>query len=153
MNAINFEVQRSYDNVNFKTIATVAGIVNGSSTKSYSYVDKTNTSNAISFYRLKIVKQNEISYSDIKTVKGLSAKAAFAIFPNPAATNSKITISDVTEPTRVQLLDNSGRLVKTLILNNTNTVELSGLQKGNYLVRIIGSVSGTTEIRKLTENV
>jgi hypothetical protein len=150
MNAINFEVQRSYDNVNFKTIATVAGVVNGSSTKSYSYVDNSNTSTAISFYRLKIVKQSEVSYSDIKTVKGIAAKAGFVLFPNPALNNSKITISDVSEPTRVQLLDNSGRLVKTIMLNNTNTVDLSGLQKGAYMVRIIGSVSGNTEIRKLT---
>ena len=150
MNAINFEVQRSYDNITFKTIATVAGTSNGSSTKTYSYVDNSNTSNEISFYRLKIVKQSEVSYSDIRTVKGISAKAGYVIFPNPAVNNSKITISDVSEPSRVQLLDNSGRLVKTIMLSNSNTVELNGMQKGTYLVRIIGSVSGHTEIRKLT---
>ena len=150
ISALNFEVQRSYDNITFKTIATIAGTLNGSSTKSYSYVDNSNTSQSVSFYRLKIVKQSEVTYTDIKTVKGISAKAGFVIFPNPAVNNSKITISDVSEPIRVQLLDNSGRLVKTIMLNNTNTVELSGMQKGTYLVRIIGSVSGTTEIRKLT---
>jgi hypothetical protein len=149
MNAVNFEVQRSYDNITFKSIATVPGSVNGSSTKSYSYIDNSNTSNAISFYRLKIVKQSEVSYSDIRTVKGISAKAGL-IFPNPALSNSKITISDISEPSRVQLLDNSGRLIKSIMLNNTNTVELSGMQKGAYMVKIIGSVSGYTEIRKLT---
>ena len=150
MNAINFEVQRSYDNATFKTVGIVSGSVNGS-TKTYTYVDNSNTSPSLSFYRIKIVKQSgEISYSDIKTVKGLANKAGFVIFPNPAVSNSKITISDVSEPTRVQLLDNSGRLVKTIMLNNTNTVELDGLQKGAYMVRIIGSVSGHTEIRKLT---
>ncbi|MGI8583851.1 MAG: T9SS type A sorting domain-containing protein [Chitinophagaceae bacterium] len=150
MNVVNFEVQRSYDNASFKTIATVAGTVNGASSKSYSYVDNSNTSKSHSFYRLKIVKQGEISYSDIKTVKGLAAKADFVIFPNPSVGNAKITISDLSEPTRIQLLDNSGRLVKTLMLNNTNTVDLNGLQKGAYMVRIIGSVSGNTETRKLT---
>ncbi len=150
MNVVNFEVQRSYDNGSFKTIATVPGNVNGVSIKSYSFVDNTNTSQSMSFYRLKIVKQGEISYSDIKTVKGLAAKADFVIFPNPSVGNAKITISDLSEPTRIQLLDNSGRLVKTLMLNNTNTVELNGLQKGAYMVRIIGSVSGNTETRKLT---
>jgi hypothetical protein len=150
MTAINFEVQRSFDNASFKTIATVAGTVNGTSTKSYSYVDNSNTSQSMSFYRLKIVKQSgEVSYSDIKTVKGLSSKADFLIFPNPSVSNSKVTISDISEPTRVQLLDNSGRLVRSIMLNNTNTIELSGLQKGTYIVRIIGT-SGHTEIRKLT---
>lgn len=150
LNAVNFEVQRSYDNVTFKSIATVAGILNGASTKSYSFVDKTNTSKTLSFYRLRIVKQGEITYSDIKTVKGLASNREFVIFPNPSIGNAKVTISDVSEPTRVQLLDNSGRLVKTLMLNNTNSVELNGLSKGSYIVRIIGSVSGNSEVRKLT---
>ena len=150
MNAISFEVQRSYDNVNFKTIGTVAGAISGSSTKTYSYVDNSNNAPSISYYRLKIVKQSEVSYSDIKTVKGISAKAGFVLFPNPALNNSRITISDISEPSRVQLLDNSGRLIKTIMLNNTNTIDLNGMQKGAYMVRIIGSVSGTTEIRKLT---
>ncbi len=150
MHAINFEVQRSYDNESFKTIATVASAVNGTSTKSYSYVDNSNTSNSLSFYRLKIVKQSEVSYSDIKTVKGLAGKADFVIFPNPSVGNARITISDLTEPARIQLLDNSGRLVKSIMLNNTNSFELTGLQKGSYMVRIIGSTSGNSEIRKLT---
>lgn len=150
MNALNFEVQRSDDNVTFKTIATVQGASTGSSSKSYSYVDKNNTSSSVSFYRLKLIKRAEINYSDIKTVKGILAKAGFVLFPNPAVSNSKITISDVIEPTRVQLHDNSGRIVKTLMLNNTNTVELNGLVTGNYMVKIIGSVSGHTEVKKLT---
>ncbi len=118
--------------------------------KSFSYVDNSNTSASISYYRLKIVKQAEITYSDIKTVKGFAGKAGISIYPNPSVGNAKITISDISEPTRVQLLDNSGRLVKTIMLNNTNTVDLTGLLKGAYMVRIIGSVSGTTEVRKLT---
>ena len=150
INAVNFEVQRSYDNVSFTSIASIAGNLNNTSTNSYTYVDNSNTSQAISFYRIKIVKQGEVSYSDIKTVKGLAGKAGFVVFPNPAISNSRISISDVSEPTRVQLLDNSGRLVKSIMLNNSNTVELNGLQKGTYMVRIIGSVSGHTEIRKLT---
>ena len=147
----NFEVQRSFDNSSFQTIATVAGAVNGGSTKSYTYVDNTNTSKSMSFYKLKIVKQSgEISYSDIKTVKGLAGKTEFVIFPNPSVGNAKITISDLSEPTRIQILDNSGRLIKSLMSSNTNSVELNGLLKGAYMVRIIGSVSGNTDVRKLT---
>ena len=150
LNAVNFEVQRSYDNSSFKTIGTVAGTINGASTTSYSFVDNSNTSKTLSFYRLRIVKQGEITYSDIKTVKGLASNSEFVIYPNPSIGHAKVTISDISEPTRVQLLDNSGRLVKTLMLNNTNTVELNGLSKGSYIVRIIGSVSGNSEVRKLT---
>lgn len=151
MTAVNFEVQRSYDNTSYKSIATVAGTGANASTKSYSFVDNSNTSKTMSFYRLKIVKQSgEISYSDIRTVKGLLSQAGFSIYPNPSVGNAKVSISDVSEPTRVQLIDNSGRIVKTIMLNNSNSVELSGLQKGSYMVKIIGSVSGHTEIKKLS---
>jgi hypothetical protein len=147
----NFEVERSYDNLSFKTIATVTGAVTGSSTKTYSYVDNSNTSKSISFYRLKIIRQsNGFSYSDIKNVKGLAGKDDLVIFPNPCIANGKITINDLIEPSRIQVLDNSGRLVKSLMLNNTNSVELKGLLKGDYLVTITGTGSGITIVKKLT---
>ena len=80
----------------------------------------------------------------------MADKAELMIYPNPSVGNARITISDVSEPTRIEVLDNAGRLIKNLMLNNTNSVELNGLLKGAYTVRIIGSVSGNTEVRKLT---
>ena len=153
INVSNFEVERSFDNVAYKSIASVAGngLSSTSSTQSYSYVDNTNNSKSVSFYRLKIVKQGgEISYSDIKTVKGFGGKAEFILFPNPSFGNARITITDISEPTTVQVLDNSGRLIKSLLLNNSNSVQVSGLQRGSYIVRITGTESGTTTVKKLT---
>jgi hypothetical protein len=153
VNVSKFEVERSFDNTSsFKSIATVTGNITSAALQSYSYTDNSNKSTAVSFYRLKIVKSSgEVSYSDIKTVKGFGgARAGHIIFPNPAFGNAKITISDLSEPTKVQLLDNSGRLVKSATLTNSNTVELNGLVKGNYMVRIIGTVSGQSEVQKLT---
>ena len=145
--SINFEIQRSNDNRTFNTIASIAG----TTVSAYSFTDNNNTAKTMSFYRIRIVKQSgEISYSDIRTVKGLASKMDFSLFPNPSAGNARITISDVSEPTRVQLIDNSGRVVKTLMLNNTNSIDLNGLQKGSYMVKIIGSVSGSSEVKKLT---
>jgi hypothetical protein len=125
-------------------------VVNGSSTKCYSYVDDKNNSESVSFYRLKIVKQSEVSYSDIKPVKGVSAKAGLVLFPNPVLNSSNFTISGLKEPAKVQLLDNSGRVIKSILLNGTNTIELNGIQKGTYMVKITGSLSGNTEMKKLT---
>ena len=135
MMVLNFEVERSYDNLSFHTIGTVAGAVTGSSTT----------------IRHKLFRQsNGFSYSDIKTVKGLADKAELMIYPNPSVGNARITISDVSEPTRIEVIDNAGRLIKNLMLNNTNSVELNGLLKGAFTVRIIGSVTGSSEVRKLT---
>lgn len=149
INVSNFEVERSFDNASYKAIATVAG--NGNNPQSYSYTDNTNNSKLVSFYRLKIIKQSgEVDYSDIKTVKGFGGKAGFVLFPNPSFGNARITITDINEPTNVQVLDNSGRMIKSLLLNNSNTVEIKGLQKGTYMVRITGTGSGITTVKKLT---
>ena len=143
-NVKTFEVERSFDNSTFKSIATISGTAT-------SYTDNSNNSKVVSFYRLKMSNlSGEVAYSSIKTVKGFGGKADFIIFPNPAVGNAKITITDLSEPTKIQMLDNSGRVVKSVTLTNSNTVELSGLVKGTYMVRIIGTVSGSTEIRKLT---
>jgi hypothetical protein len=151
INVSSFEVERSFDNVSYKSIGSVAGQVNSNSTQSYTYVDNSNNSKSVSFYRLKIVKQGgEVSYSDIKTVKGFGGKAEFVLFPNPSFGNARITVTDISEPTTVQVLDNSGRLVKSLLLNNSNSIEVNGLQKGAYIVRVTGTVSGTTTVKKLT---
>ncbi len=151
MNVSSFRVERSLDNIKFISIGSVAGKSSSTGVQSYTYTDSTNKSTAVSFYRLRMVKQSgEVSYSDIKTVKAFAVKAGFVLFPNPAVANAKVTIADLIEPTKIELFDNSGRLVKTVTLTSSNTVELNGLQKGAYIVRISGNVSGQTEVKKLT---
>ena len=149
-NVSNFEIERSFNNSSYTSIAVIPGKVNGSAAQSYSYVDNSNTSKSVSFYRLKIVKLNgEIEYSNIKTVKGLGGNETFMLFPNPSIGNTRITITDISEPTNIQLFDNSGGVVKSVLLNNSNSVEINGLQKGAYIVKITGTVSGTTTVKKL----
>lgn len=97
-----------------------------------------------------IDKDGSISFTSIKSVKGNNVKADFIIFPNPSFGNAKITITDLSEPTSVQVLDNSGRMIKAISLVNNNTVEIGNLQKGSYLVRIIGKISKEIMVRKLT---
>ena len=90
------------------------------------------------------------SYSDVRYVKGNGEKSAFIVFPNPSFGNAKISISDINEPTNVQLLDNNGRIVKSITLNNGNTIELNNLKTGTYIVKTIGTVTGASSVQKLT---
>lgn len=151
INTNRFEIQRSFDNANFQTVATVAASGNSNVVKSYSFVDKSNTSKDVSFYRLKLVSNTGmVAYSNIKTVKGLLAKTDFTVFPNPSFGSAKVSISDLSEPTNVQVLDNAGRLIKTVNLTNTNSLDINNLQKGAYIIKITGTVSGQSSVRKLT---
>jgi hypothetical protein len=117
---------------------------------SYSFVDN-NPTKGTSQYRLKMVDYDAaFSNSEIRPVKGNGVAADFTIFPNPSAGNTKVAITDVSEPTEVQLIDNSGRVLKNVTLTNTSTVELNNLQKGMYMIRITNKTSGESLTKKLT---
>ena len=83
-------------------------------------------------------------------VKGISTASDFTVFPNPSNGSAKITISDISEPTDVQLLDISGRIIKNISVNSSNTVELNNLQKGMYMIRIVNKSSEESVTQKLT---
>jgi len=151
INVKSFEIQRSTGNSPYVTVGTVSGHGTSSNFQSYSFTDNANTSKSVSFYRLKIVDlDGKISYTSIKSVKGSGALASFIVFPNPSFGHAKITITDLNEPTDVRVLDNAGRLIKLITLTNTNSVEVSNLQQGGYIVQITGKNSGETVVRKLT---
>ena len=69
-----------------------------------------------------------------------------SVYPNPA--KEKITI-DVMESTEVLVYNALGQLVKTL--RETNEVDLSGLVKGMYLLRITDSKGGSHIVRVAKE--
>jgi len=147
----DFEIQRAYDNSSYQTIGKVAAHVNSNSVLTYSFEDNSNTAKGVSFYRIKMIdKDGKFSYSSIKTIKGIEGKSDFVVFPNPSNGNAKITITDLNEPTIMQVIDNSGRLVKTVTLINSNSVEIKDLQKGGYFIKITGKESGATSVKKLS---
>jgi hypothetical protein len=92
----------------------------------------------------------QFKYSEVRTVKGMSAENDFTVFPNPSTGNTKVTISDISEPTDVQLVDLSGRVIRSLSLNNSQGINLTNMQNGVYLVRIIRKNSGESLTKKIT---
>jgi hypothetical protein len=146
-----FEIERAYDNASFERIGTVMAAGSSSITKIYTFSDKSNSSRDISFYRIKMIdKDGAFSYTETKSVKGSGATADIVVFPNPCRGNARITITELSEPMEVQLMDVSGRLVKSVTLTNSNTAEIYNLQKGSYFVRIAGKISGEMHVRKLS---
>ncbi|HCF63953.1 MAG TPA: hypothetical protein DEU93_07160, partial [Chitinophagaceae bacterium] len=64
------------------------------------------------------------SYSEIRAVKGMGTGTDFSIFPNPSSGTSRLTITDITPSTEVQVVDHAGRIVRTIRMHNTNSIEL-----------------------------
>ncbi|MEO6221387.1 MAG: T9SS type A sorting domain-containing protein [Ginsengibacter sp.] len=146
-----FEIERAYDNKSFEKIGTVLASGFSTTIKAYTFSDKANSSKNVSFYRIKMIdKDGAFSYSETKSAKASGVRSDLVVFPNPCHGTAKITITELTEPTEVQLVDVSGRLVKSITLTNTNSTEINNLQKGSYFVRIAGKISGNTDVRKLS---
>lgn len=148
INAKEFVIERKTDK-GFEAVATVAA-ANRETGTAYSYTDNNNFK-GISQYRLKMVDiDGKSAYSIIKSVKAASTVSDFTVFPNPSFGYTKITVTDVHENNDVQLIDNAGRIIKTVSMSNKSTVELNNLQKGIYLVRIINKLNGDFVTKKLT---
>ena len=147
INGEAFEIERKTGN-DFVTIATVAtnNIATGST---YSFTDNNNIKN-VSEYRLKVItKDAPAKYSETRSIKG-TGNIDFTLYPNPATRNAKITISDITKSTTVQVLDNTGRIVKTLSFKTNNTIEINDLERGIYRVQLMDSNSGVSVTKTLT---
>ena len=147
INGDAFIVERKIGN-GFVTVATVAA-KNIASGSAYSFTDNNNT-NSVSEYRLKIISNDApVKFSETRSVKG-TGNLDFTIYPNPATRNAKISISDITTSTTVQVLDNAGRIVKTLSFKNSNTIEVDNLERGIYRVQLLDTNSGVKVTKTLT---
>ena len=150
-NSLSFEIERAIGNTTFQSIGSVAAAGTSGSLRTYTFSDKTNISNTVSLYRIKMIdKDGAFTYSKTKTVSGSNALFDFAIFPNPSNGNVNVTISGLNEPADVNLIDMSGRVLRSALLNKTNTIQLSNLQNGIYFIRVTGKVSGESSIKKLS---
>ncbi len=110
-----FEVQRSENGEQFKSVGTVKGAGNSSKELNYEFTDLQPIDN-LSYYRLKQVDfDGDYKYSDVISVShngGQIRLLSLSIFPNPTFAsdiNFKITAPDPNENIDIQILDLSGR--------------------------------------------
>lgn len=126
-----FEVQRSNDGVQWQTIATMqAGIDNN-----YTYTDALP---GRAMYRLKMVADNNITYSPVRTPGCALTSANAIVYPNPATSYVQVQLSNIPDKeVELTLYDNSGRLLQLQNSHITGSFEtvtlpLAGLPAGTY---------------------
>jgi hypothetical protein len=148
VNAASFILQRK-TGTDFVDVATIKA-TNDVSGSQYTYTD-VNASKTVSQYRLKFIdKDGSYSLSEIRTVKGTLSVSDFTVYPNPSTGNAKVTVADISEPTDIQLIDNSGRVLKNIPMNNSNSVNIDNLKNGIYMIRITNKNSGENLTKKIT---
>ena len=143
-----FDIEKSSGNNQFVKIGTVLSGGQSSVKQYYSFTD--DNSNALSFYRLKMIdKDGHFTYSDTRAVKGSTASVDISIYPNPSHGTAKINMNNAVEGASIQVLDMSGRMVNRFEINGNTGTTITGLTKGTYIIRATGKQSGVTIVKKL----
>lgn len=144
---VRYEVQRSSDGVNFKTI----GSVTAENKRSYSYLDVL-PSSGNNFYRLRIVDLDNTA--KISHVVSLKSKLSVGIeaYPNPVRDRMVVQHPKAVMGTRLQLISLTGQVLKDVQVpaNAVVTpVDVTGLSNGTYyIVFRSGSESFSQRITK-----
>ena len=148
LNTAHFIIQHSTDGSSFTDIGTVKAA--GSGANGYSFTD-THPSNGTNYYRLQSVdKDGASTFSKVVSCEWLVVSKQFTVFPNPAHGNVTINGNHIAS---VLVVDNLGRVVKTVSLKNATNPDLSvgGLQAGVYHLLVQtsdGKVSGVGFVKE-----
>jgi hypothetical protein len=138
INHSQFNIEKSDNLYNWKTISTQKAQGSPNSLTNYSSQDMlTNEDVSTVYYRLKIVDRNgAYTYSDIKSIVRSKTHSTFTFNPNPV--NDVLNITSGKENAGlVEIIDMSGRVVIQQNIQNTGScqINLSGLPKGFYFIR------------------
>ena len=141
INNKGFELQRSYNGTDFKTIGFVASAANSSGAGNYSYADP-ELAQGLNCYRLKQIDiDGAFKYSNIVLLKA-TIGTDIRVLNNPFSTYIDVQLSTAFAPMSIiQLLDAQGRvlqqqtLMPNLIRQRVNV--RSNLANGVYYLKVI----------------
>ena len=135
LNYKNFELERSTDAIHFNRIAALTA---GNKTN-YDYTDKNiSPDNDKYFYRLKMTGiDGKIIYSNVVMIK-VAGNTSITVYPNPA--NNIVTVSGLSQPGVLSIINYSGSTVLTTSANSSSiSFDVSRLPEGLYVVRFSNS--------------
>ncbi len=85
----------------------------------------------------------------VRSVSNGSQAGRISVYPNPAPSNANVSIvlGDASSTYDIQIVDNSGRIVKEFSAVK-NTQQISNLPKGQYLARVKQRESNQVSVEK-----
>jgi hypothetical protein len=134
-NSKHFEVQHSTDGVRFTTVGVVPSSGNSNIEKHYNF--SINLNNQNNFFRLQMVDFDGSSkFSPTLSVTTNCSSNIITLFPNP--TRNTVTITGLSGDNQLRLLDNLGQVLKIIkTTNHTETINVSTLPSGTYVIQIV----------------
>jgi hypothetical protein len=146
--ANHFEIEKSKDGSNFKTIATVPYKTNAASTTAkYQFLDN-EVKDDIQYYRVKAVEHdNNVLYSQIVTIKNnVSLSTHMTVLPNPAQGDIYLSFSGNNFLNKeMVLVTMTGVIIKRTMINDSNSrikLNVSMLPQGMYVIKLTDHKTG-----------
>ncbi len=133
-----FEIQRSVDGMNFKTVGSVKGQGTKMSLTEYAHEDAV-SQNGLYYYRLKQIDYNgNFEYSATKYVFAEVPEVTVNAYPNPVIDKLTIEITGTQQPATYMLIDMVGRAFLMDIFNQRVTIDMSTFTTGKYILKVQG---------------
>jgi hypothetical protein len=134
VNAAYYNVERSYDGINFTTISKVNA--KGQASNTYTFNDASGLSSTNTYYRLKIVDNNgNFKYSSVvRLANGQGIKVS--VFPNPAS--EVVTVSGLKANDNIKLLSIDGKLLLQQNASGAQSmiVNIAKYKPGTYILQV-----------------
>lgn len=153
-NSKHFELERSFDGINFRKIATIAAAGSSSTARQYSYTDREPLTEK-NYYRLKMVDlDNGSKLSNVVLIQLKDAKQDMQVLGNPFRNNTlAIRFVKMTEANgELRLNDMSGRVVaRRVITKGEQQIEfmIPSMAAGTYILQaFIGNEVFTAKLLK-----
>jgi hypothetical protein len=139
LNNDRFEIEKSFDGVNWKYLTSINGNGTKNTASDYNYVDE-EIIETITYYRLKQIDYNgDFSYSSIENVVPLNSESSM-FYPNPSS--DKIYINSMVE-FGYHMMDQLGRIVqKGINPAGVNYISIKELDAGIYFLIVNGTYFG-----------
>ncbi len=154
INSKEFQLERSTDGVNFKTVGTIAAAGNSSRLLDYSFIDAGMSVKAY-YYRLRMVDlDGKFSYSNIAVIRRGGQAGIIKVFPNPVVTATNLEFNNSKGTYAISLINTAGQEVQSMRVFITNDVQYvpvnrNNLIGGTYFLRITNLTTGDVTVEKL----
>ena len=141
INSSYFELEKSFDGINFRKIARVAAAGSSISVKQYSYVDQEPPSE-MNYYRLKLVDiSDKILYSDVRLVRNSSLVENVYILGNPFKDQITLRFAKLAQsPVKIKLITMEGRVLLNTEFEKMSQTQValntSALAPGAYILQV-----------------
>lgn len=159
-NVSHFEVERSLDGREYKTIGVVFAYGNSDEKLTYTFSDKQlNTQKAgVVYYRLRSVDiDTKSEFSQVRMIhigKQGAATLSVITYPNPAVNNISVTVPAAWQGKTIsyEVINQNGQLViarEPGAASQTETFDISRLARGYYIIRV--NCEGETAQQKIVK--